>query len=61
MSAYCTGGGKRVKLSETQRFERKAPCPRCARVLNVVPNNREMKATIPQHLPALDQPGPSVK
>lgn len=56
---YCPS--KRIKITDAQASDRKAPCPRCGRVLRIVPNFATLETTLAQHLPALDQPGPTVK
>jgi predicted RNA-binding Zn-ribbon protein involved in translation (DUF1610 family) len=42
---------QRVKLTEQQLNDRKAPCPNCGQVIGIVPNQAKKEATLSPHGP----------
>lgn len=42
---------QRVKLTDQQLSDRKAPCPICGQVIRIVPNRRLKEATLSPHGP----------
>ena len=51
MNTYCNGGkSQRIKITSEQASAYEAPCPKCGRVLRIVPNQRTMEATLASHV-----------
>ncbi len=50
---------QRINLTERQLNERKAPCPKCGKIIALVPNFATKQATMSPHKSAV--PAPPVK
>jgi len=56
-SRYCPR--KRIRLTDRQLMERRAPCPECGKALRLVPNQATKEATLATHTKAEPAPAPA--
>jgi hypothetical protein len=60
MSDYCTYDPIRIDVTDEQIRTGKAPCPKCGRVLRIVPNLAQKKASLRMHVkPKAKKPLPA--